>query len=442
MTLILVPLLILMLGILFPKFDKKFIGSFKLKEIALPIFVLSVSILDLVNCFSHISDNLIIAYIFMYLISKSSSDYSSYFNKSILLLTIISLVAFGINTIWITFLLLSLVYIEINEKRMLNLVISAIALSLPNFDIVAMLYGQWGGLLLIPAFIGLTTSKDHFIKLICGLLYITIISNTKFTSLGYDFIILIGIALSLLLLQVERSKFKYTVTLGLLPFVGVANPFHIIALYVFVESSIFIKRKTYEIVKRIETENGTIKNIKYQEIAFLIFSMALAFSVPASPLSWLLNTANGNIGFIIMIIVIDLILINQSVIENMKTESTESEKIDIVTINNILFLILLPIVMYKEVISYSYWGILLGLVNLVTIIIFKKKIKWLQAFHNILKGLHVNFSFKVNNTKILNEENKKSIQVNERIMFSGIEETVIWSLFILAISILLIGRYL
>ena len=442
MTLALIPIFLIILGITFPKFDKKNILGVYLKELALPLFVLCVSIFNFIDVFSHIVDNLLIAYIFIYIISLRSDDYSSYFNRSLLLLITFSLVAYGINTVWICFLLLSVLYVEINNKRLLNLLISAVILCLPNFDIVITLYGQWGGLLLVPAFIGLTVSKDDFIRLISGFLYLTIISNTKYTSLGYDYIVLIGIVLSLFLIQVERRKLKYTYTMALLPFIGVANPFHIIALYIFIETTFFIKCQTYEIVRRVETENGAIKNIKFQEIAFLIFSLVLAFSVPGSPLSWVLASAANKIGLIMMIVVMDLLIINQNVIEESKTISIKKDKFDIDIINNVLFFILLPILMYKEIFTYNLWGILFGFGNLTIILIFKKRIGWLYTIFNLVKGSYVNFGLKISDEVGKQENNLIHQRRNDRLMFSGVDEAIIWSLFILAISILLIGRYL
>ncbi len=443
MTLILLSLLILAIVLNFPTVRDIKLNSYTLDNFRVPFFLLVITVLDGLNLFSQINDNLLLGYLLIFLISKKENIISSYIRNVILLFTIFTLVMTGTNTVWLTFLMCSISFLELGPKSFHRSLISAIILSLPAFDFIKLLYGQWGAFLILPAFIGIFVTKKSFFSLISGMLLLTVVSNTKYITLGYLPIILLGMFLLTVIGQSEKKRSSYVTTMALVPFVGISDPIKLVGIYILMRTSLFLKSIMFEITKNIEIENGAIKNIKYQEIVVLIISTYFIFAGPGTPLAWILSEMEEYKNVILFILFLDIFHTNGSVIEDVKNGKKNKTKKDEAELYiSVLMLILLCFTMKDSIFKYSLYGLVFGTLNLILIAIFKQKPNWIDLLLNIKRSTNISFAIQSALEKDnIEVKNKENIDLSE-IRLRGLDETVIWSLFIFLISILLVGRYL
>ena len=330
----------------------------------------------------------------------------------------------------------STIYIGITSFLVLLLPLS------PQFESV---YYQWGGLLLIPALLGLITSNDFFKRGLYGFLYIVTISDTRYMGLGYYPILIGAISLLLILLSIEKEEESYVYSLAIVPFVGIANLYNLIALFVLFEIVIFFKGKLLNIVNNIETEKGAIKNIHYQEILMILAGMYVLFSGPASPFAWLFNTISTDGYVLALVFIIELLLLNQVCLDrstNKVRASIETNKTEIIRV--FVYLVCVVVCIGSNIFNFEILGIVPGLVFILILVINRKKRKWLYLVAEVKKSITISTvspNYMLQDNPIENRGRSNKIELL-RYRFSGVDETIIWSLFIFLISIILIGRYL
>jgi len=446
MSLSVLILIILVLILNYPKIRLFNIKNIKIEELSLPFYILLTGVLSIAGLCTHINDNLILAFGFIYTVLSRSkvSSLSDYILNSVLLIFILGIIFFIENSLWTSIALISLVILNFKNKSMTYSLLALCLLALPFNLTLKTVYIQWGGILLIPIFIAMISAIENYDKLILSFLYIAIISNTKYQSLGYANIIALGIGMILLIGKVKYPNKSYINAMAFIPFVSISNPFNLIALYILFESMIYLKQECLKITKKLEIENGSIKSITYEEIVIVLLGLYLIFGGPGTPLAWILSEFKNYTIFLILYLLIDILIINNyclEIVNNTNVLKVTIKKVEYVVI--LITLVVLMIVMKSNVFNYSPYSALLGTIFLAMNILFKIKPSWIEQILSFKRLVQVPLSLHVINRSKLNKIKYKYQKLDlETTRYDGLSETLVWSVFIMLVSILLIGRYL
>jgi len=437
--------LLLVVLITIPEMKKKEIAKHKIINFIMPFFVAITSLLSFFDQFSHSNDSLVISLLFIFLLINKKTNTNSYLLNISSLFSSIILLIYVDKTIWLSIGLFVLIILNSKKYNVYLGIVSFLIMLLPLSPQFEYVYYQWGGIILIPALIGLITSKDSFKRSLFGFLYIVSISDTRYMTLGYYPILIVGISLLLILLTLEKEEEPYIYSLALVPFIGISNLYNLIALYVLFEVVMYFKGEVLNIVNNIETENGTIKNIRYHEIAMVLIGIYILFSGPASPFAWLFHVVKADYYVMALVLLIELILLNQVCIERSADKvraDFDTNKTEVVRV--VIYLAFSMLSIGSDIFNYNVFGVIPGLIFILILVINKKNKSWANLLTVVKKSVSISQRNTVQEFQRspIEDRGRAHKMTSIKMGFSGIDESIIWSVFILIISIILIGRYL
>lgn len=429
----------------FPAFKGIDVGKWKMRDLIFPLFSICIAGISIFGLFRGINDSLIVALCFVFMMTiKSESRIVEYINNTSIFLLVLGCLMLKIDIIWISFALISLIIFNQNRNSSLLPLIAIIFAVMPGFKPIGVLYDQWGGLLILPAMLGIIGSKQSRDKLTSSVLLILLISSTQYMSLGYAGVILLGMALILIFVEDYHNKKPFLYTMGLVPFVGIGDPYNIVGLYISITVVVFYKSQLLNIIDGLETEGGSIKNIRYQDILLLLLGTYILAGGPGSPVFWLITSASKQNYLLYFLILLDIVEFNGVGINN--ATSMGGKKVDLKNVNEInsfIYIVLIAVIYRAIVFSFSYIGLVLLAAFLPVILLYKRKKRWLQLILEVKKVFSVTYRKKAPDSNIharakVITETKSPIKIT----LSGIDEGIIWSIFIFIVSFLLIWRYL
>jgi len=420
------------------------VGNYKVKNISYSIYFLLIAIISEIGLFTGISDSLLVALSFVYIVSHDDERaIVEYLYNSIILSLVTIALFFNIEIVWISFALLALIFFNYKRNNSLYTVLGLAFSIAPGFSLIQSLYVQWGGLLIIPTLNGIISSRLARDRFIFSSLIVLIISSTRFYSLGYTTVIIIGLGLILLFVKGLNNKKDFIYTMSLIPFVGIYNPVNIIGIYISINVILLYKKKLLKIVNDLEIKDGTIKNIRYQDMIIFILGLYILAGAPGSPMSWLVQVSLKQKYLIYFLLILDIFEINKIIVSGASAKTSEKNYLKGVReVTSILYVLIMCIVFRASIYKFNYVSLIFIGIFILLMTLYKKKKKCLFYILDMREVLSVTSQRPYESHLIKNQTLKLRQKIDLPILtFAGFTEVSIWSFFIFIVSILLIWRY-
>ncbi len=427
-----------------PYIRSKKIKTVHISSLTVPSYILLASILSLTNSFVGINDGVMVGISFLFIITQLDEfEASKFIYNGIVFAAIFILSYFVNNALWLSISLVALSLFNIKKNQNVMSMIAMIALLLPISRLGMLLYDQWGGLLLLPAMLGLISAENSRDKFILSSLVILIISTTKYISLGYTPVLGLGLFLIILLGSHLRRSKNFIYTIALLPFMGIANPYNIIGIYISINIILFFKTELLKTVEALEVENGSIKNIRYQDIIIVILGLYLLLGGPGSPVFWIIS--NLKQAYLLwLILFLDIFVINQDCVSS--AEETKNNFVNFRTpkeISVLLYIIFMAVVFRESIYDFNPLTLISFSGLIIYLVLYKKRKDWLNTIFSIRNMARISYKRSENHKSIIQSDERKLGKPEwGKVYVDGMDESIIWSFFIFLISILLIVRYL
>lgn len=424
----------------------------KIKDLNIKIFKLPVySLLVAIYSFFSLEVEIVTAkiiglcFITVVLCTRNEQSIKHYIYNCLLLFTTSLLVMNLEDSTLLTMGLFSIATIAYNRESGLRALLSLVFLILPLVNGFSDVFYAWSPIILVAVFLYIHLLKD--LDRLLPLLYILFLSgwNDSHFMMNYSPLITLLFGAILIIINNKSEHIKLFLAIGLFLLLKTSEPLFLVASYLSVELFLQARIELMKLIDQLEVQDGSIKNISYVQIFVGIATVYMISGAPGSPLSWLFASRNWTIDLTLFLILLDMTRVTKLAVLEARQSSRDSlMKKQEKYLSYGLSLVALIFLCGKELLYFDPWTLIFLLISVLVAFVFKGFRPLLMNYLNIFEGITIDsLSVYRGNKEQFNEKINNKPYLRYRILkVDGLDESLIWSIFIFIVSVLLIGRYL